>query len=264
MRSFPVFCALLVLLAGGMPCQAQSAADLFDEDSFNPITFDPYERVDGFMNAPNPSDHAGLLGKVYMQERYLQLGIDDPNVRQLDKSLQGFDSFLNLPLMTLDVSTQLDFDLFFGYSQLGLKGSVDTGPPLDLLVAVDGRSETFSVGTTVYLTQAEHWRPFVQIGAEFSRSDTHFTITDGVNTFADRFENRQTDLLLTAGFEFDLFDVLGYRMTVDFETRDRFRDSTIANELILWPHEKVFIRGGLVTSLEGGGIGFGVGGGLAF
>ncbi len=255
--------ALLALMICGVPFHHAMGQDFdFNVTDSRPIA--TTERVEQAINALDPVDHAGLLGKVYIQQRYLQQGIDDADVRQFDKTLQGFDTFINLPAITLDLPTPLDVDVFFGYMNTGLKGSQNIGPPFDLSVSVNGKNEVYSVGTTIYLTEAKRWRPFVQVGAEFTRSDVDFSISSGLNGFADNIVDHDTDLLLNAGFEFDLLDVLGYRMTIDFETQDRFRDSMLSNELILWPHEKIFIRGGTVTSLDGGGLGFALGGGLAF
>lgn len=223
------------------------------------------DRPDSIINAPDPSDHTGLLGKIYLQQRYVYLGIDDPEVRQVDKTVQGFDTFLNLPVMTLDLPTPIDFDAFFGYANLGFKGSAETGPPLDLTLRVNARAENYVVGTTIYPTLAEGFRPFVQLGAEFTRAEADMFIgTDPLNTIGLNSIDHDTSLLLNVGFEADILDYLGYRMTLDLETEDRFRDSTISNDLILWLHEKIYLRGGMATSLDGGGLGFTVGGGLAF
>jgi len=269
MRLLTFAAALLALLFFCVTCQAQSAAEIYfeeaDEDLWTADTFvGDADGTDWGFDAPHPSQHAGLLGKVFMQQRYLQLGVDDADVRRIDNSLQGFDSLINLPLMTLETEVPLDFDLFFGYSNVGLKGSAYSGLPADLLVAVNGKSESYSLGTSIYLTQAERWRPFIQLGVEYSQADFDLTMKNAVDTYAENFVDGQTDVLFNAGFEYDLFDVLGYRMTIDCETGGRFRDSLLLNDLILWPHEKIFIRGGLATSLEGGGIGFAIGGGLTF
>ena len=271
MRLLTFAAAIFGVLLCSLPCQAQSASQVYFEEAGEDLwTTDTFvgEEIDdenGWgIGCPHPSQHTGLLGKVFMQQRYLQLGIDDPDVRQIDKSLQGFDSFINLPLMTLETEVPLDFDLFFGYSNVGLKGSTSSGPPANLLVAVYGKSESYSLGTSIYFTQAERWRPFVQLGVEYSQADFDLTVQNAVDTYAENFVDGNTELLFNAGFEYDLLDVLGYRMTIDCETTGRFRDSLLLNDLILWPHEKIYIRGGLATSLEGGGLGFAIGGGLTF
>lgn len=222
------------------------------------------DRVDMFLNAPDPSDHAGLLGKIYMQQRYLQLSVDDPTVRQIDKSLQGFDTFVNLPVMTLDLPVSLDFDAFFGYTNVGLKGSARSGPPLNLVARLNARADDFAVGTTIYPTMSTLWRPFVQIGAEFRRSEIDVSVIGPLGGVANTFVESETSLLLNAGFELDLLDCLSFRMTLLAETKDRFQDSILTNELIVWPHDRIFFRGGVANSLDNGGTGFAVGGGLAF
>lgn len=222
------------------------------------------DRVDTVLNAPDPSDHAGLLGKVFMQQRYLQLPVDEPAIRQIDKTLQGFDTFVNLPAVTLDLPIPLDFDVFFGYTNVGLKGAILSGPPLDIRASLNAKAEVFSVGTTIYPTWSERWRPFVQVGAEFGRSDVDVSIVSPLGGFADSFVEHDTSLLLNVGFEVDLLNFLGYRMTLLSETSDRFGDSILLNELILWPHERIFIRGGAGIALDSDRPGFAIGGGLAF
>lgn len=222
------------------------------------------ERVNSLLNAPDPSDHTGLLGKVFMQQRYLQLPVDEPEIRQIDKSLQGFDTLVNLPAVTADLPLPLDFDVFFGYTNVGLKGSLRSGPPANITARLNAKSEVFSVGTTIYPTWSERWRPFVQIGAEFSRSDVDIAVNGPLGGFADTFVEHDTSLLLNAGFEVDLLDSLGFRMTLLGETSDRSGDSILLHELILWPHERIFVRGGVGTSLNSDRPGFAIGGGLAF
>jgi hypothetical protein len=223
------------------------------------------DRPDSIINAPDPSDHTGLLGKIYLQQRYVYLGIDDRDIRQFDKSVQGFDTFLNLPVTTIDLPHPIDLDVFFGYANLGFKGSETFGPPVDVHIAVNARAENYVVGTTIYPTLADGFRPFVQVGAEFTRAEANLAIgPDPMNLAAFNEVDNDTNLLLNIGFEADILDVLGYRATLDLETEDRFRDSMLMNDLILWPHERIYIRGGVATSLDGGGLGFTIGGGLAF
>jgi hypothetical protein len=258
MRFAPVLSTLLAVIVCAVPCERLNAQE------FLPAEVDS-ARVDSWLNAPVPADHAGLLGKIAMQQRYLHLTIDDEEIRPIDTSLQGFDTYVNLPVMTLNTPAPLDFDVFFGYTNAGLKGSTNSGPPFNADIYLNGKSEVFSVGTTIYPTLCEKWRPFVQVGAEFGRADVDMAVSTGpIDGFATNFVDHDTDLLLNAGFELDLLDYLGYRMTFHAETSDRFRDSVITNDLILWPHERIFVRGGLITSLDNGGPGFSIGGGLAF
>lgn len=265
-RQFTTALLLLTGLLASTGTVQLAAQETLPETLFDEVYDSPVmpEQNDRLIAAPDPSQHAGLLGKIWMQQRYVHFRIDDPDVRQIDKSPQGFDSRINLPLMTLDLPIPLDFDVFGAYTNAGLKGSAGTGPPLDLHISMNGKSEVYSVGTTIYPTMSEKWRPFVQIGADFVRTDTDITLTDGVDTFADNIVDHETELLLNAGFEFDLLDYLGYRMTVDIETDSGIEDSAISNDLILWPHEHLYLRGGMVTPMNGDGMGFIVGGGLAF
>ncbi len=255
--ALPVWLSFLI---GGSLGQALRA-----QDSVPPAPAATFQRVDSIMNAPEPSEHAGLLGKIYMQDRYQYQSVDNSNLRQIDKSWQGFDTLINLPAITFDTPTPLDVDVFFGYTNVGLKGNKAFGPPLNATALLNSKTEAFSVGASIYPTLSTQWRPFVQVGAKFLRSDTDFSVNAGaLGSFADNTVNHETKLLLNAGFEYDLLDSLAYRMTLHGETKHRFQDSAITNDLILWPVERIFLRGGLVSTLDGSHFGFSFGGGLAF
>lgn len=265
MRILLILTLLLVALPGAILCDPVAAQEYLPQEYLPLETVEAGpERVDSLLNAPDPSDHTGLLGKLFMQQRYLSLPVDDPDIRQIDKSLQGFDTFVNLPAVTADLPIPLDFDVFFGYTNVGLKGAFSSGPPVDLTARLNAKSEVFSVGTTIYPTLSGRWRPFVQVGAEFLRTDVDVSIVGPLVGFADNFVDHDTNLLFNAGFEVDLLNSLGYRMTFLTETSDRFGDSILLHELILWPHERIFLRGGIGTSLESDRPGFAIGGGLAF
>jgi len=53
-------------------------------------------------------------------------------------------------------------------------------------------------------------------------------------------------------------------MTLFAETKDRFQDSFISHDFILWPVDRISLRGGVSSDLNGDRLGFTIGGGLAF
>ena len=223
------------------------------------------DRVSSVFNSSDPASHAGLLGKIYIQDRYRQQSVDDPGLRQIDKSWQGFDTLVNLPAITLDTSTPLDVDVFFGYANVGLKGTRSTGAPFNISSTLNAKTEGYSVGTSIYLSQSAQWRPFVQVGARFARYDNDVILDGGLlGTFARNSVSHDTRLLLNTGFEFDIMDSLAFRSTLFAETKDRFQNSVISHDLILWPVDRIFIRGGVSSALDGNRFGFSIGGGLAF
>ncbi len=62
----------------------------------------------------------------------------------------------------------------------------------------------------------------------------------------------------------DLWDFIGYRMTFQLEPNLRVQDTVFMNDIVLWPHEGVFVSCGLANRLSGDGLGFSIGGGFAF
>ena len=90
---------------------------------------------------------------------------------------------------------------------------------------------------------------------------------DGLSNFSSLdpdFNKHHTRLLLNTGFEYDIFNSLAYRMTLFTETQDKFRDSFLSHDLILWPVDRILIRGGVSSDVKGNRLGFTIGGGLAF
>ena len=117
-----------------------------------------------------------------------------------------------------------------------------------------------SVGGTIYADPLAPVRPLVQVGATFSRNHT-FSIVNGLG---DTAIDRETELLLTAGVEADLNDWLALRALVDINTEDSLGDSTFLGDIIAWPSERVFLRGGVIKPLDGDTVGGHIGAGLTF
>jgi hypothetical protein len=220
------------------------------------VDFD-FNKVDSVFNSSSRDDSPGLLGKIFLQNRYRYINEDNSVVGD---SWQGFDTLLNLPAVTLDTPTPLDVDVFAGYVNMEIHGARWYRP--------DIKSEAFNIGASIYPSQAAPFRPFLQLGARFIQSQ--YTSNSGIlNGFpwdvAPTHTNRHdTRLVLNAGLEYDIFDSLAYRLTLFAETQDRFEDSAIMNEFILWPTKRIFLRGGITSDLTGSNAGCLVGGGLAF
>ena len=277
----------LGLLGGSTPSVELHAQEIPPAESPLVQIETPTDRVIRFFNTPDQVEHAGLLGKNYVQGRYVDQGVDDPYLRQFENSWQGSDTLINLPAVTLNTPTPLDVDVFFGYSNVGLSGTRLQSYHGDFYITQNrlrAKSESYDIGVSVYLTESGRWRPFIQTGLRARRSEVksnsqHYDNGNPFGTLSDyirlvmnirdtdasnNYVRYDTRLLLNTGFEYDLMDSLAYRMTLFTETKDRFRDSVVAHDLILWPVNRLFLRGGLATQLDGGHIGFSLGGGVAF
>jgi len=226
------------------------------EDSPQGVDID-FNVVNSVFNDSSSDNSPGLLGKFFLQNRYRYLDVQNNAVGD---SWQGFDALLNLPAFTIDTPTPLDVDVYAGYVNMEIKGARSYRP--------DIKSEAFNLGASIYPSRTAPLRPFLQLGARFI--ETEYTGSSGIMTgtpwnLAPVHANRSdTRLILNAGLEYDLFESLAYRLTLFAETKDQFEDSAIMNELIMWPTERIFLRGGFTTDLSGNNAGFLVGGGLAF
>lgn len=213
-----------------------------------------------FADAPNPSDHAGLLGKLFMQEQYLHFKLDDPFFDRVDPDAQGSSTLLNLPLSTLNAPEAIDVDLFFAYGQLGSRGGARLGPPVDEVVRLNARTDQYVLGASFYPTYAGRVRPYAQLGVTHTRDEIDLIV--GPNLVMD--QERKTEALANLGLEADLLPSLAYRGRFHVETSDSINDSSFSSELILWLHDRVYIRGGVSAPLSGDWKGFALGGGIAF
>ena len=257
MRVVFVLSVLVTALAGNTSHGVLYAQNVTPEETVLSPMEPTADRIETVINAPDPVRHAGLLGKIYLQNRYRYQNIDN---KAVGDSWQGYDTLLNLPAITLNTPTPLDVDVFAGYVNMDVHG--------DRWYRPDLKSEAFNVGASIYPTISSQFRPFVQVGARFVKNEavgnSNAWAGFPFNAAPIHQVDHDTSLILNGGFEYDLFDSLAYRMTLFTETQDRFQDSVMSHDLILWPVNKIFIRSGIYSNLNGDHMGFMVGGGLAF
>jgi len=112
MRIMLAYTGLWAVLSGGTSGRELRAQNVIPADTASLPVESPIERLGAVFNAPDPSEHAGLLGKIYLQTRDRQQDIDHWRVGETWK---GFDTHLNLPAMTIDTPLPLDIDVCAGY-----------------------------------------------------------------------------------------------------------------------------------------------------
>lgn len=202
---------------------------------------------------PPTGRHSGLLGKMYLQGRYLHIEGDDPVVSQFDDTLQGFDVFFNAPIPWFHAVTPgMGVDAFFNYARVGLDGT-NSG------LSVDADVQVYRAGATLYAEFYGPIRPFVQVGAEHGANSIR--ISDGFTSL--RVKDYNTYLLLNVGIEADINQMASTRLMLEIDT-DQFESSPFTADLILWPDPRFFLRGGLYVTLDGNEIGGQVGAGFVF
>ncbi len=75
----------------------------------------------------------------------------------------------------------------------------------------------------------------------------------------------EADFLLNLGFEFDIATNAALRGDFAIDRDDDIEDPMFEGLLIIWPHENVFLRGGILAPLGTGlDVGATIGGGVAF
>ena len=185
-------------------------------------------------------DHAGLLGKRYVAASYIQLNHGDAILDLFDEDFEGWGVTLNIPVWRPHHASWLGADVFASWNALNLGGAVQFPAPVPVGVQLDTDISNTAVGTSLYADWMSPIRPFVQLGATFHRDRTLILIDGfgGVNV------ERDTDFLLAAGLECDLTEWLSFRALFDIETEDALGDSLFRGDLIAWPTERVFVRGG--------------------
>lgn len=206
----------------------------------------------------------GLLGHRYIEARYNHIDLsDDPFVEILDDTLQGFDATLNVPIpIVLEQSGFLGVDAFVAHRYLRLSGSETFLPPPDTFRArIEADLNNTLLATSVYVDHDRLGpvRPFVQVGMQFGT----YRVRGEIDGEVTKEKDNDTFLLLAPGAEVDLWDVAALRATFELDSEE-IDTSLFYGDVILWPWERVYLRGTLVVPFEGGGTGGLVGAGLAF
>lgn len=215
-----------------------------------------------FDSDPWRSGHAGLLGKAYVRGSFLYHNISDDSVT-FDNSFVGWDAEINLPVVpfTTDAS-RVDFFVEHKFGELSGRFPVSNDK-------VSFQHNLTVVGTRVSALPDCWFRPFIGIGAGFATIDLEQTGGTNISVEAD-----ESDLIIDLGFEADIASNAAFRADfgvlrgggVDDLADGELYETNFEGTLILWPHRNLFLRGGLIVSLEDSlfDVGTTVGGGLAY
>lgn len=194
------------------------------------------------------NSYAGLLGKRYVDLAYARL---DATSLEPKLTFNGVDATVNIPLRPVsDFLPHVGVDAFFNLTRHKLDSAADT---------VDFTLSNYSFGTSIYY-EAGGIRPFVQIGANHWNAELE--IKGSFLSIVD--EERHTELLLNIGVESQLAQTFACRTWFDLNSK-YFTDVGLHTDLIWWPHDRVFVRGGVGVGLASDdGFAAIVGGGLTF
>jgi hypothetical protein len=196
------------------------------------------------------SDHAGLLGKMYVRGAYISNGINDTTATDFDSPLDGWQIEFNAPIPW--ISSDVIGSDFFVYHDHRSVSATNRSPAFRFR-----RKGDFTVvGGRLFAIPESRVRPYIALGAGFS------TITTSAGSVS--VDEDDDGFVTVVGIEVDLATNAAVR--VDFEIdREDIDDSTFEGLVILWLNENVFFRGGILAPLSDGfDPGATVGGGLAF
>jgi len=197
------------------------------------------------------SDHAGLLGKMYVRGAYLYNGMDDNSEIIVDSALDGWDVELNAPIPWISSDT-IGTDFFAKYESRSVS-AINRSP----VIPFDRKREFMVLGARIFAFPNSRFRPYVSLGAGFTQ----------ITTEASGFPNEEEDdngLVTNLGIEADLASNASIRADFDID-RDQIDESTFEGTIVLWLGENVFFRsGGVIPLTDGFDPGVTIGGGVAF
>lgn len=232
------------MLVGSSTVLAQGLTSLLED--VNPLS----ELTDG-AGAP---EHAGLLGKMYLEARYVHIQIND-FILPFDDTYQGFDVTFNAPMPWLTELVPIPgADIFFNFQQLQIGGTTGASTrEMDV--------DSYHAGVSFYAAAFGPIRPFVQLGVQHDVVDFFAAGPGGAGNVDVHVDD--TSFLAIVGLEADLADNTAVRVAIDLNEQ-AFGAPPITAGLILWPHERVYLRAGLIATTDGSEIGGLFGGGVVF
>lgn len=242
------------------------------------------DRMSRFFNTPDDVEHAGLLGKNYFQILAQEQESDDWYLRTFDDKWHGYELFVNLAVTSPHTHFHLATDFFIGYSSASFNETIPefteyfpwAGHLHYAARELNARTDTFTAGATVYSDRGGRFRPFIQAGAQLINSEMastggeingwqfNYYFDNSSNNLAHTYNKHEVRMLFNAGFEYDINSVLAYRMSLMTETKGRFGDSLLTQDLIVWPVNRFFLRFGAAIDLDAEQNIASVGGGFAF
>ncbi len=214
------------------------------------------EGANPFSDAADRSDsaaHAGLLGKMYLEARYVHIQTDEPLIQPFDDTYQGVDATFNMPVSWLtELAPSVGADVFFNFEHLHIGGSTG-GSKLEMDV------DSYSAGISIYAAAFGPIRPFVQLGVQHDVIDVFAAGGGGSVSIGDS----DTNLLAIAGLEADVAENTSIRLAIDINEQ-AFDAPPISADVIFWPAEQFYVRAGLFATTNGNEVGGLFGGGIVF
>ena len=210
----------------------------------------PFSEISDSSNAP---EHAGLLGKMYLEARYVHLQTDEPIIQPFDDTYQGVDATFNMPVSWLaELAPSVGTDVFFNFQHLHIGGKLG-------LSKLEMNVDSYSAGVSFYASAFGPIRPYVQLGVQHDVINAFASGGGGSGTFSDD----DTNLLAIVGLEADVVENASIRLAIDLNEQ-AFNASPVTADVIFWPVEQFYVRAGLFATTDGNEVGGLFGGGIVF
>ena len=212
----------------------------------------PFSEISDSSNRP---EHAGLLGKMYLEARYVHIQTEEAIIQPFDDTYQGVDATFNMPMSWLtELAPSIGADIFFSFQHLQIGGTTG-GYTLDMDV------NSYAAGVSVYAAAFGPIRPFVQLGVQHDVIDLFAANPQVVATVS--ISQNDTYLLSIVGLEADVAENTSVRLAIDINEQ-AFDAPPITADLIIWPAEQFYLRAGVFATTDGNEVGGLFGGGIVF
>lgn len=199
----------------------------------------------------------GLLGRHFLEGQFILMRTPE-ELRSVDSSMSGFSTTLNIPTPWNEMlPVTIGQDLFVSGMGLNYGGMGGFG---GAIIEVDAELRSVSGGINTYVYLTNDIRPFVQLGVTCDA--TSIELSGGGFAFNDT--DLESRILVNPGIELDLTDQVALRTTFDLDTDEGLNDTMYRVELIAWPTEWLYVRGGIAGDVEGDTVGGLIGAGLAW
>ncbi len=242
-RLIAAFAFALISLQLATTASAQGFPSLLDDAN-------PFSDLSG---SSDSAAHAGLLGKMYLQARYVHIQTDEAVIQPFDDTYQGVDATFNMPMpWVTELAPSVGADAFFSFQHLQIGGRAG-GNTLEMDV------NSYSAGVSLYAAAFGPVRPFVQLGVQHDVIDAFASGGGGSASIGDN----DTNLLAIAGMEADVAENMSVRLAIDINEQ-AFDAPPITADLIIWPAEQFYLRAGVFATTDGNEVGGLFGGGIVF
>lgn len=212
----------------------------------------PESRLGSVFAMTESPDHAGFLGKRILRGSFFTASVSTRYASDVG-DVRGYSAMVNLPIASFGTDVPINVDVLGLFGQAGVHWDRNPyGPTWE--------NSNFLMGTVIHTAVTERFRPYVELDLNIFQEDVK-GLYGPYDASTTRFEGARLEI--ESGLEYDITDFCAYRLAVGTNAKEFSRWWT-RSALIIWPHERVFIEGGIGFRSRSSEPRFSIGGGLAF